>query len=69
MFGPYHIEAMDALRESDFMRFEEFLTSLNSVYMRIITEMESLLATELAKAQNYEQLSFSFGQLKKVNSA
>lgn len=60
---------MDALKEVDFMRFDEFLTSLNSVYMRIITETESLLTTEVAKAQNYEQLSFSFGQLKKVNSA
>jgi hypothetical protein len=68
-FGPYHIEAMDALREVDFLRFEEFLTSLNSVYIRIVAEMESLLATEIAKAQNYEELSFSFGQLKKVNSA
>jgi hypothetical protein len=36
--------------------------------MRIVTEMETLLAIELAKAQNYEQLSFSFGQLKRFNA-
>jgi len=41
---------MDALRQTDFVRFEEFLTSLNSVYMRIIAETEALLATEIAKA-------------------
>ena len=61
MFGSFYIEALDALREAEFKHFEDFLTSLNSVYMRIITEMEILLSIEISKAQNYEQLSYSFG--------
>lgn len=66
-FGLYYIEALDMLKEPDFKQFEEFLISLNSVYMRIVSEMEGLLQTELSKASNYEQLSFSFGQLKRFN--
>jgi len=42
-FGSFYIEALDALRDVELKNFEDFLISLNSVYMRIITEMEVLL--------------------------
>ena len=67
MFGPYHIEAMEQLKEPDYRRFEDFLSSLNSVFIKITAEIEALIGTEGQKAQNYEQLSFSFGQMQKFN--
>ena len=59
-FGPYNLDALEHFKEVDFVQFEGFLSSLNSVYTRIISEMEILLQTEFQKASNYEQLSSSF---------
>ena len=67
-FGPYLIEAMEQLREADFLQFEFFLQSLNSIYIKIIASLDTLLQTEFSKASNYEELSFSIGQLKKINA-
>jgi hypothetical protein len=50
------------------VQFEQYLISLNNVYVRIVAELESLLKTENKKASNYEQLSSSFASLRRVNT-
>lgn len=45
---------MDMLKEAEFKHFEDFLMSLNSVYIRIVQELDGLLQTEIQKASNYE---------------